>query len=91
MFKDAKWDDADESVEGWKDLLKQLVDNMDIPPDDYSVKSKFMECLPQHIQLCIFADKMSVEYNSLEELYQAGIGCRIHCEDRKTVRKIDQE
>ncbi|PBK96035.1 hypothetical protein ARMGADRAFT_1077549 [Armillaria gallica] len=72
-FKDAKWDDTDESVEGWKDLLKQLVDDMDIPPDDYSAKSKFMECLPRHIQSCIFADKMLVEYNSLEELYQAGL------------------
>ncbi|SJK99800.1 uncharacterized protein ARMOST_03111 [Armillaria ostoyae] len=72
-FKDAKWDDTDESIEGWKDLLKQLVDDMDIPPDEYSIKSKFMEGIPRHIQSRIFADKMSVEYNSLEELYQAGL------------------
>ncbi len=70
-FKDAKWEDANESVEGWKDLIKQLVDDMDIQPDEYSIKSKFMEGLPRHIQTWIFTDKMSVKYNDLEELYQA--------------------
>lgn len=72
-FKDAKWDDADKSVEGWKDLLKKLVDEIDIAPDKYVIKSKFMEGLPQHIQLHIFTDKMSIEYNDLNKLYQAGL------------------
>ncbi len=72
-FKEAKWDDTDKSVEGWKDLLKKLVNDMDIAPDEYTVKSKFMERLPRHIQSRIFADKMSVEYNDLDELYQAGL------------------
>ncbi len=67
----ARWDEDDNTVQGWKDNLQQLIDDMDVAPDDYTIKNKFMVGLPITIRNGVFADKLSVEYNDLEELYQS--------------------
>ncbi|KAK0432737.1 hypothetical protein EV421DRAFT_1742119 [Armillaria borealis] len=66
-----QWDEADNTIQGWQDTLQQLIDDMDAPPDDYSIKDKFMLGLLSSIRNGVFADKLSVEYNDWEELYQS--------------------
>ncbi len=46
---------------------------MDIAPDQYSIKEKFMEGLPDSIHIKVFADKMSIEYNSIKELMESAL------------------
>ncbi|PBK90134.1 hypothetical protein ARMGADRAFT_1083024 [Armillaria gallica] len=70
-FRAVRWDDEDNTVQGWKDTIQQLIDDMDVAPDEYAVKVKFMFGLPPPIRNGVFADKLSVEYNDLEELYQS--------------------
>ncbi|SJL16375.1 uncharacterized protein ARMOST_19897 [Armillaria ostoyae] len=72
-FKAARWDEGDNTVQGWQDTLQQLIDDMDAPPDDYSIKDKFMLGLPLTIRNGVFADKLSIEYNDWEELYQSAL------------------
>ncbi|SJL05232.1 uncharacterized protein ARMOST_08598 [Armillaria ostoyae] len=72
-FRVARWDEEDNTVQGWKDNIQQLVDDMDVTPDEYAIKNKFMIGLPIIIQNGVFADKLSVEYNNLEELYQSAL------------------
>ncbi|PBK90628.1 hypothetical protein ARMGADRAFT_1032180 [Armillaria gallica] len=67
-FRRANWEDTDETVQGWRDHLQQLVDNMDVPPDEYSLKDKFMGKLPVAIRSRVFTDKLFMEYNMLDEL-----------------------
>ncbi len=43
---------------------------MDIVPDEYSIRDKFLGRLPEAICTRVFADKLSVEYNTLEELLE---------------------
>lgn len=62
-FRVTRWDEEDNTVQGWKDTLQQLIDDMDVAPDDYSVKNKFMIGLLPAIRNGVFADKLSVEYN----------------------------
>ncbi|PBK89508.1 hypothetical protein ARMGADRAFT_1083498 [Armillaria gallica] len=49
-FRRANWEDTDEMVQEWHDHLQQLVNNMDIPPNEYSLKDKFMGKLPVAIR-----------------------------------------
>lgn len=63
MFRAAWWDEGDNTVQGWKDTLQQLIDDMDVAPDEYSVKNKFMSGLPSNVRNSMFTDKLSVEYN----------------------------
>ncbi|PBK97560.1 hypothetical protein ARMGADRAFT_1076027 [Armillaria gallica] len=72
-FKAASWEDTDMTVQGWSELLCQLVDDMDVPPNEYSTKEKLMMGLPGYLRSRIFGDKMSIEYNSLEELLQSAL------------------
>lgn len=73
VFRAARWDEGDNTVQGWKDTLQQLIDNMDVAPDEYSVKNKFMSGLPPNVRNSVFTDKLSVEYNDWEELYQSAL------------------
>ncbi|PBK91188.1 hypothetical protein ARMGADRAFT_1031881 [Armillaria gallica] len=41
---------------------------MDIAPDEYTIWDKFLGGLPETINTWVFANKLSVEYNTLEEL-----------------------
>lgn len=50
-FRHAQWEDADEMVQGWHDMLQQLVDEMDIVPDEYSVWDKFLGGLLEVIRM----------------------------------------
>ncbi len=70
-FQVARWDEDDNTVQGWKDNIQQLINNMDVAPDEYTIKNKFMIGLPIVIWNGVFADKLSVKYNDLEELYQS--------------------
>ncbi len=73
VFKAATWEDTDMTVQGWSELLRQLIDDMDIPPDEYFMKEKFMMGLPGYLRSRVFGDKMSIEYNSIEELLQSAL------------------
>lgn len=70
-FNDAKWTDAREQVQGWHDLLMRWVEDMDIAPDAYTVNEKFLGELPGGMRTHVLADKLSMEYNMLDELVEA--------------------
>ncbi len=72
-FRDAKWQDGDGRVQAWHNKITHLVEDMDIAPDQYSIKEKFMEGLPDSIRLKVFADKMSIEYNSINKLVESAL------------------
>ncbi|KAK0242144.1 hypothetical protein EDD85DRAFT_946266 [Armillaria nabsnona] len=72
-FREARWPDSDGRVQGWHDKIMRLVEDMDIAPDQYSIKEKFMEGLPDSIWIKVFADKMSIEYNLLKELVESAL------------------
>lgn len=72
-FQRVGWDDADETVQGWRDHLQQLIRGIEVPPDDYSIKDKFMARLPSNIQSRVFADKLSIEYNTWDELAEGAL------------------
>ncbi len=72
-FKNAAWIDGDDRVQGWYDLIKQCVEDMEIPPDEYAIREKFMGGLPYAFRTHIFTDKLSIEYNTLDELADAAL------------------
>ncbi len=45
-FKSVSWTDSDDHVQGWYDLIKRRVEDMEIPLDKYSIREKFMGGLP---------------------------------------------
>ncbi|PBK94600.1 hypothetical protein ARMGADRAFT_1029003 [Armillaria gallica] len=87
-FKEAKWPDSDGRVQGWHNKIMCLIEDMDIPPDQYSIKEKFMEGLPNSIQLKVFADKMSIEYNSVDELVELALDAEYTVRTQKRFSKI---
>lgn len=87
-FKEAKWPDGDGRVQGWHDKIMRLVEDMDIAPDQYTIKEKFMEGLPDSIRMKVFADKMSIEYNSVDELVESALDAEYTVRTQKRFSKI---
>lgn len=72
-FRDARWPDSNGHMQGWYDKILRLVEDMDIAPDQYTIKEKFMEGLPDLIRQKVFVDKMSIEYNTIDELVKSAL------------------
>ncbi len=89
-FRDTKWPDGNRRIQGWYDKITWLVEDMDIAPDQYSIKEKFMEGLPDSICLKVFADKMSIEYNSIEELVESALDAEYTVRTQKWFTKTSR-